>query len=193
MRTSRRSTHAAPSGTRRWGVVRVLPVVVLAAFSVPAALVASGGPASGAGGGTFTASLTGAQEVPPVLSPATGTATVTLNATETMITVDVVFSGLTGGAATAATIQGPAAAGTNGVLQITLTGFPTAMSGAYTQSFAITSGQVSDLRAGLLYVNIHNATHPSGEIRGQLTEVQAAPPTSGSAPEPIATLPSFTG
>ncbi|HSO96441.1 MAG TPA: CHRD domain-containing protein, partial [Acidimicrobiia bacterium] len=71
-----------------------------------------------------------------------------------------------------------------------------ATSGSYSQSFAITPTQVSDLRAGLLYFNIHNVTFPGGEIRGQLTEVQA-PPTSGatpgSAPEPIATPPSFTG
>jgi CHRD domain len=200
MRTSRRSIRAAPSGTRRWGVVRVLPVVVLAAFSVPAALVASGGPASGAGGGTFTSTLTGAQEVPPNASTATGFATVTLNAAETMITVAVVFSGLTT-PVSAALIQGPAAPGVNGPLAITLTGFPAATSGSYSQSFTITSAQVSDLRAGLLYVNLHDTTFPGGEIRGQLPAVPPAPPTSVPAsglasvpaPEPVATTPSFTG
>jgi len=101
-----------------------------------------------------------------------------------------------GGPASAAHIQGPAASGTNGPVVITLTGFPNATSGTYSQSFAITSAQVSDLRASLLYLNIHNATFPGGEIRGQLAEVQAPPtsgPTSGSASEPIATPPSFTG
>ena len=189
MLTSRRSIRAASSGTRRWGLVRVLPVVVLAAFSVPAVLVASGGPAGGTGGGIFTASLDGAQEVPPTGSPATGSATVTLDAAETTITVDVTFSGLTGGAVSAALIH-VAAPGTNGPLVITLSGFPAATSGTYSQSFAITSAQVSDLRAGLHYVNIHNATFPGGEIRGQLTEVLSPAP---STPEPVATPPRLTG
>src|ERR1700694_1365872 len=130
MRTSRRSIGAAPYDTRRRAVVRVLPIVVLAALSLPAALVAFGGPAIGAGGGTFTATLTGAQEVPPNASPATGSGIVTLNTAETMITVTLSFSGLTGGPASAAHIQGPAAPGTNGPVAITLTGFPTATSGS---------------------------------------------------------------
>ncbi len=197
MRTSRRSIRAAPSGTRRWGVVRVLPVVVLAAFSVPAALVASGGPASGAGGGTFTATLTGAQEVPPNASTATGFATVTLNAAETMITVDLTFSGLTT-PVSAALIHGPAAPGTTAAVVFSLTGVPAATSGTIPQqSFVITSAQVTELKTGLLYVNLHDTTFPGGEIRGQLPAVPPAPPASGlasvPAPEPVATTPSFTG
>jgi hypothetical protein len=39
--------------------------------------------------------LEGAQLVPPVSSPASGSATVTLDATETGITVDAVFADLT--------------------------------------------------------------------------------------------------
>jgi hypothetical protein len=199
MQTSRRSLRAGSPGARRWGGVRALPVVLLAAFSVPAALIASGGLAGGVGGGTFTASLDGTQEVPPNASTATGTATVTLNSVETMITVNVTFTGLIGGTASSAHIHGPAAPGTNAPVVIALTGFPAATSGTYSQSFAITSAQVSNLRAGLFYVDIHDATFPGGEIRGQLTEV--VPPTTtttttnATAPPAgaVQTAPRFTG
>jgi hypothetical protein len=36
-------------------------------------------------------------------------------------------------------------------------------------SMALTSDQESDLKAGLLYVNVHSRIAPSGEIRGQLS------------------------
>jgi len=182
------------SGTRRRGVARVLPVVALAALSVPAVLIASAGPAGGTAG-TFTATLQGTQEVPPTASPATGAATVALDAAETTITVNVTFSGLTG-TTTAAHIHAPAPPGTNAPVVITLTAFPLGVtSGTYTNSFAITAGQVSDLRAGLSYLNIHTNTFPGGEIRGQLTEVIAPTTTSSpvSAAAPVATSPRFTG
>src|SRR5262249_6033101 len=143
-------------------------------------LVASGGPAGAVGGGTFTASLTGAQEVPPNASTATGTATVTLNAAETMITVSLTFSGLTA-PATAAHIHGLAPPGTNAPVVFPLAGVPLATSGSIgPQVFAITAGQVSGLRSGLFYVNVHDSTFPGGEIRGQLTEVVGLPPATGT-------------
>ncbi|MEP6787372.1 MAG: CHRD domain-containing protein [Acidobacteriota bacterium] len=117
---------------------------------------------------TFTATMTGAQEVPPNASTATGSIVVVLNSTATAITVNLTFSGLTGGAATAAHIHGPAATGTTAPVIIPFTGFPAAASGTYSNTFAITPAQVSQLRSGLLYSNIHNAVFPGGEIRGQL-------------------------
>ena len=183
---------ATASGTRRRGVARVLPLVAVAALSVPAALVSSAGPAAAAGG-TFTATLEGIQEVPPNASPATGSATVVLDAAETTINVTVTFSGLLG-QTTAAHIHAPGAPGVNAPVVIAFTGFPVGVtSGSYNASFAVTAGQVSDLRAGLSYVNIHTNLFPGGEIRGQLTEVLAPPTTLPPPADPVATSPRFTG
>ena len=46
---------------------------------------------------TFAANLTGAAEIPPVVSPGTGFATVVLDPTANTLHVDVTFSGLTSG------------------------------------------------------------------------------------------------
>src|SRR5262249_23701435 len=67
---------------------------------------------SAAGAQVFTATLTGAQQVPPVSTTATGTGTVLLNAAETQITVNLTFSGLST-PAVAAHIHGPAPSGSN--------------------------------------------------------------------------------
>src|SRR5688500_15680490 len=55
----------------------------------------------------FTATLSGAQQVPAVSSAGTGTGTVLLNAAENQITVNLTFSGLSS-AANAAHIHGAA-------------------------------------------------------------------------------------
>jgi Cu/Zn superoxide dismutase len=125
--------------------------------------------ASAAGVQVFTASLTGAQQVPAVTSPGTGTGTVVLNAAETHITVNLTFSGLTS-AANAAHIHGTAPAGSNAGILFDFTGVtPGATSGTIPeQTFAITPAQIADLRAGLFYFNIHTATNGGGEIRGQI-------------------------
>lgn len=114
-----------------------------------------------------TTTLTGASEVPPNASGATGTATVRLNSAETMITVDVSFSSLQANATGAHIHEAPA--GTNGPIVFGLLNVPPAQSGAIPQqSFSVTAAQVATLRAGNYYVNVHSAAFPGGEIRGQL-------------------------
>jgi Cu/Zn superoxide dismutase len=117
----------------------------------------------------FAAVLTGAQQVPPVVSSGTGTGTVLLNAAEDQITVNMSFSGLTSNA-TMAHIHGPAAAGANaGVLFDFTAVTPNATSGSIPeQTFAITPTQVAQLKAGLFYFNIHTINFGGGEIRGQI-------------------------
>ena len=120
--------------------------------------------------------MTGTQEVPVNHSTATGSGTVVLNAKETMITVNLNFSGLTV-PATAGHIHGPAAPGVNASILFPFTGVPNATSGTIPQqTFAITPTQVAQLRSGLFYLNVHNATFPGGEIRGQLLCLNTSQP-----------------
>jgi hypothetical protein len=140
----------------------------------------------------FTATLTGAQQVPAVVSGGTGTGTVLLNAAETQITVNLNFTGLSS-AASAAHIHGPAAAGANaGVLFDFAAVVPAATSGSIpAQTFAITPAQVAELKAGLYYFNIHTGNFSGGEIRGQigLAAVQHTTTLTGAQEVPAVSSP----
>ena len=115
----------------------------------------------------FGATMSGAQEVPPNGSAGTGFGTVVLNAAETMITVNLSFSGLTTPATDGHIHTAPA--GVSGPVTFPFSGVPAATSGSIPeQSFAITPAQVATLRAGGMYFNIHTSTVPAGEIRGQI-------------------------
>lgn len=120
------------------------------------------------GGGDFVASLDGAQEVPAVVTAATGTATFTLNPDDTL-TYAVTTTGLSG---IMAHIH-LGAPGVSGDILINLTGGPTDWSGT---TAPLSVDQLAYLRAGSLYVNVHTAANPLGEIRGQ---IGFAAPTGG--------------
>ncbi len=125
----------------------------------------------------FTATLDGAQE--PTASTAKGFGTVILNAAQTMITVDESWTGLGGGPATASHIHCCAAPGVNGPVLFPFVGVPNATSGSIPeQTFAITAAQVAELEAGLMYMNVHDAVFPGGEIRGQIVAATAPEPAS---------------
>jgi CHRD domain/PEP-CTERM motif len=135
----------------------------------------------------YTATLLGSNEVPSTGSTATGQATVTLNGD--LLTVDESFTGLIGGVASAAHIHCCAPIGVNAIVAVPFTGFPATTSGTYTNTFDLTllatysgafvtanGGTAASAEAALIaglnnfqaYVNIHDATFPGGEIRGQL-------------------------
>lgn len=121
----------------------------------------------------FTGNLTGAQEVPPTVSTATGFGRVTLNDAETSITVSVYYgsaaaplsSNVTGGH-----IHGPAAPGANAPVIFNLAPTTGVTFGSVVNTvIAVTPAQVADLKAGLWYFNIHTVNFGGGEIRGQIT------------------------
>lgn len=119
----------------------------------------------------FTASLNGQQEVPPVNVPGNGVGKFTLNATGTALQFEVTVNDLSG-PLTAAHIHN-AAAGVNGppVRTITNAFTDSTASGTWSSSDtveALTPALVAELLATKLYVNVHTAANPSGEVRGQI-------------------------
>ena len=111
----------------------------------------------------FKADLKGASEVPPTDSAATGTAEVNVDTATKEAKWTIQFSGLTGDA-TAAHFHGPAAVGENAGPAVDISG--KIESGSAT----LTDAQLADLQAGKLYLNIHSAKFPDGEIRGQVVK-----------------------
>ncbi len=116
----------------------------------------------------FTGNLSSSQEVPPNASTATGFGRVTLNDAETQLTASVYYSGLTSNV-TVGHIH-TAATGTNGPVTFNLAPATGVTSGSVVNAiFAVTASQVADLKAGLMYFNIHTVNNTGGEIRGQIT------------------------
>ena len=106
--------------------------------------------------------LSGSNEVPPVSTAATGTGTVSINP-DRSVSAKITVSGMT---ATASHIH-EGAAGANGpvIVPFTKTADNTfvAPDGA-----KLTEAQYASFKAGNLYVNVHSAKNPGGEIRAQL-------------------------
>ena len=112
------------------------------------------------------ATLDGKSEVPANTSAATGTADIDFDPASKKLSWKVTYSGLSG-PATAAHFHGPAEAGKNAGVAIPI---PGAASSPVEGSATLTDAQAADLLAGKLYVNIHTAANPGGEIRGQVTK-----------------------
>ncbi|HYC37951.1 MAG TPA: DUF4214 domain-containing protein [Usitatibacter sp.] len=112
--------------------------------------------------------LEGWQQVAPyVVTAATGTGTATYNTVTRALTLNLPYSGL-GSAESAAHIHGPGARGVNaGVLYGLAPASPKA------DTVTLTVAQETQLFAGELYVNIHSANYPNGEIRAQIDNVGA--------------------
>ncbi|HEY9237106.1 MAG TPA: CHRD domain-containing protein [Phenylobacterium sp.] len=133
--------------------------------------------------------LSGANEVPPNASPATGDATIVVDGD--LLTLTVNFSGLTA-PATASHIHCCTTPSAGVATQLpSFVGFPNATSGTYNQTFDLTlastynpafvtaQGDLTTARDALLsgiangtaYLNIHTSNFPGGEIRGSFSAV----------------------
>ena len=113
----------------------------------------------------FHADMLGADTTPPTDSKGKGTADVTVDTDAKKVTWTVKVDGLTGDAK-AAHIHGPAAKGEKAAPEIDMS--KAIMAG----NAAITDAQITDIKAGKTYVNVHTAKFPDGEIRGQLEAVK---------------------
>jgi hypothetical protein len=111
----------------------------------------------------FSFPLEEGQEVPPTGSLATGACDAALNDAETELTT-ACFHDVAG--VTAAHIHN-APAGVNGGIV-----FPfTSPVSPFLESWALGAADVTELKAGNLYVNVHSNNFPGGEIRGQMLQV----------------------
>jgi hypothetical protein len=177
----KRSLSVAPKRTVIvLAVATALLLLVPAAYAIPV---------------TFVGHLTGANEVPPVPSSATGLATVVLDAAAQTLQINATFSGLTSNT-NAAHIHCCAPLGTNAGVATTVPAFPGfplgVTSGSFTSAvfdltqptiynpaFVTLQGGLTQAEAALIagilngttYLNIHTVNFPGGEIRGQLEAV----------------------
>ena len=142
---------------------------------------------------TYTATLLGSNEVPPTGSLGTGSAIFTLNGN--LLSINEIFAGLTT-PASAAHIHCCGPVGVNEMVAVPFTPFPNVTSGTFNKtvdlSLAATytagfitqeggtaalaeAGLIAALNSGNSYANIHNATFPGGEIRGQIAVLTPEP------------------
>lgn len=120
----------------------------------------AGNPASS---NTFSALLSGDQEVPATTTSASAYGTIVLDPVAKTISGALVTSGIVG---TAAHIHN-ALPGVSGPVVFPLAGGPTVWTLAAT---SISDAQIADLKAGAYYLNVHSAAAPNGEIRGRLNQ-----------------------
>ena len=106
--------------------------------------------------------LSGDQEVPAVTTSAAGSGSLTIGA-DKAVSGGISTSGIVG---TMAHIHW-AAAGKNGAVVITLE--KDGKNGwSVPADASLSDSQYASFKAGELYVNVHSAAHPAGEIRAQL-------------------------
>ncbi len=117
--------------------------------------------------------LSGANEVPANTSTGSGSVDGTLNQNTKILSLNIMYSdSAAADSSSADSVFVPTAwhihkgaADTTGAVVIN---FGTTFTSPFVFKDTLTDEQVADLKAGLYYVNIHTARHPSGEIRGQL-------------------------
>jgi hypothetical protein len=115
--------------------------------------------------------LNGSQEVPPVSTTGSGSAGLTVNIATGQISGTVTFSGLQSASSAAHIHVG--SSGENGPIAVALQGGEGQTAGTWTvpANRFMTSSQLGALISDGMYVNIHTANNPNGEIRGQITGV----------------------
>ena len=149
---------------------RVLLATVLSAAFVSAASAATV---------TYVAHLSGRSEIPKTTGKGKGKMDATFDTQSKVFNYTLTFAGLSGDA-TAAHIHGPATrAQSAGVVAPLGDKNPAS---PVTGSITLTDDQVKMLQSNKLYVNVHTAANPGGEIRGQVIHVRekksAGPSTS---------------
>ena len=116
---------------------------------------------------TFNVVLDGAQE--GNLSTATGAATLILDDVANTLDMNLTYTGLTSPLSNAhihCCSLPPTPAGV--IIPMVPPMTTGATSGSFANVFSITPAQVTQIKSGLSYINLHNSAFPGGEIRGQI-------------------------
>ena len=136
-------------------------LVALTALAWAAPTVAFAAPAS------IDVPLSGAQQVPPLQIPGSGTAKLTYDPSTRVVTWSITYSGLSS-PVTMAHFHGPAPEGKNAPVALWLTKRNELGPSPITGRATLTPAQAEQFMKGLWYVNVHTQDNPAGEIRGQV-------------------------
>lgn len=151
------------------GFLTIVVTIVAAGMGLTACQAPVGPTGAATPGSTgsvqFNASLTGAQGVPPVDTPGLGSGVMTYEPATRTLRWSVTYDRLSS-PATAAHFHGPADRASNAGVAVPIAG--PGMTGPISGNAVLTDAQAAELLAGLWYVNVHTATYPGGEIRGQV-------------------------
>ena len=165
----------------------------LAAATV-ASVCLAGMMVSAQGGGRYSATLVGDQEVPAVSTVATGSITLDIDEDGEEITYELSYSGLQGAVAqahihfaqpgvnggivlwlcktTQTPVPDPPVCPQSGTVSGTLV--PDSVQGSAANTQQINAGEFAEavafIRKGLAYANVHTSLSPGGEIRGQVRQ-----------------------
>lgn len=110
--------------------------------------------------------LSGANELPAVMTSATGTTTGTYNQTTKILSISTTLVGITPTAGHIHTQAVPTNATQSGGVTFGFTNLTSPI--AYTTVIPLTMEQEANLLGGIMYVNFHTPANPGGEIRGNL-------------------------
>lgn len=136
----------------------------------------------------FTGYLTGDQEVPALMNDGKGYFTLLVDKNLATAQINGVFTGLSGDIANCHLHSAPE--GSNGGVVLNLKSF--LVGNKLQGTINLTGDMLARLNAGLIYINVHTAANPSGEIRAQLNGKQdpyfASFLTGFSSVPPVATL-----
>ena len=116
---------------------------------------------------TVSGNASGSQQNPAVATSATGTLSGSYNARTNMLTYTINWTGLSG-VVTVAHFHGPAAVGSNAGPLVDIGITTNGISGSTSGSVTLADSTETHLLNGKVYYNLHTATNPNGEIRGQV-------------------------
>lgn len=115
----------------------------------------------------LSGSASGAQEVPAVTTNGTGTISGTYDKNTNTLSYDINWTDISGDA-TVAHFHGPAATGESAGPLVDIPITTNGINGRANATVVIHDSVETALLDGKVYYNIHTATNPNGEIRGQV-------------------------